>query len=735
MSGRHPTSTFTFDGELVAFEAGDTVLTALVRHGVHPTGGGCLCFGGDCPNCVVSIDGVAYIRACQTKPIAGLAVAAHPPDGEPRLPDRAEVRDTPVRHMHVDVAVLGGGESGLAAAAAARADGLTAAVFDAGDGNEVVGVYAGPLAVVRAPDEMIQAHCAEIVVATGAAEIQPVCPGSHLGGILTVRAAEHLIAAGIGLGAAVAIGEAPRGIDVSVIAGTIVRFEGDASVEAVVVKDASGDESRHVCDTAIVGLGLIPRDSLARMGNGLPVRIVGDAAQPEDLAACPESGVVCPCAGVTVEQLDSVWDRGFREMELVKRATLAGTGTCQGGACLPHLKSFLRDRGGTRQPAFTARPVNRQPTIGEVSAGQYHHAYPRTALDAEHRRLGARMDRIGGWWRPWTYGDPDAEYAAVRNRVSIGDVSTLGKMVLAGPEAEAALQKLYPTNVETIRPGRSRYVLMLNERGYILDDGMVCREPDGERFFLTYTSGGASMAEMWVRDWTSAFDVRWMNLTMSLGAINVTGPSSRELLSLAGFDAEIPFLGHTEADVAGVPCKIFRLSFTGELSYELHHPFARSVDLWRQLMALGADLGIRPHGLETLVRLRLEKGHVIVGQDTDYDSTPRRIQHEWAVRMDKGDFVGRHAITRTDRIPLDRLLVGLELDGEPPFEGAVIWHGEQYAGYITSSTWSPILGRSVMLAWLYEIDGEFPDTITVDGRAARRTSVPFYDPEGIRARA
>ena len=117
------------------------------------------------------------------------------------------------------------------------------------------------------------------------------------------------------------------------------------------------------------------------------------------------------------------------------------------------------------------------------------------------------MDRIGGWWRPWNYGDTTAEYQAVRERVSIGDVSTLGKMIVTGPDAEALLQKIYPSNIATIKPGRSRYVLMLNERGYVFDDGLVARVDDN-RFKLTFTSGGASMAEMWIRDWAAPFDVR-----------------------------------------------------------------------------------------------------------------------------------------------------------------------------------------------------------------------------------
>jgi sarcosine oxidase subunit alpha len=185
-----------------------------------------------------------------------------------------------------------------------------------------------------------------------------------------------------------------------------------------------------------------------------------------------------------------------------------------------------------------------------------------------------------------------------------------------------------------------------------------------------------------------------------------------------------------------VPCHIFRLSFTGELSYELHHPAEHSVTLWRRLLAEGADLGIKPHGLDALLRLRLEKGHVIVGQDTDFDSTPRRIQHEWAVKLEKEFFIGRQAVLRTNKIPLDKLLVGLEMsDNEPPYEGAVMQVNGEYAGFVTSSTYSPVLGKSVMLAWLHLIDGALAEEVVVDGRIARRVPVPFYDKEAGRARA
>jgi glycine cleavage system aminomethyltransferase T len=724
------------DGMPMEFVAGDSALTAMLRAGIQF--GGCLCLAGDCPHCLATVDSVSYVRACQIDARAGMKIARHAASEPPPLPTNNQ-RDTAItaRNLHCDVAVIGQGEAGQAAAAEARSAGKHVITLEARDGQEAIGVYPGPLVVARTEGGMLHVHPREeIIIATGAAEIHPVAPGNHLAGIVTARAAARLAQAGIDLGRLVAIGTPPDGVAAECVEGEILRFEGDARVTAVVVRDATGKERRVECDTVSVGLGLQPRDALARMGNGLRVRAVGDAARASDIPPCPKAGTVCHCSGVSVEDLESVRERGFHELELVKRATLAGTGACQGSVCLPHIRSFLAASGEPLQPPFTARPVTRQLTIGEVAAGSFHQATPRTALDAEHRRLGAQMERMGGWWRPWNYGDVTKEYWAVREAVSLCDVSTLGKMIVSGPDALELLERLYPTKVSTIKPGRSRYALLLDDRGYVLDDGMICRDSE-TRFTLSFTSGGSTVAELWVRDWAESwgFDVRILNQTMSLGAINVTGPLAKELLARAGLADPPQYLHHKQAMVAGIECRVFRLSFTGEVSFELHTASADSVALWRSLMKLGADLGIQPHGLETLMRLRLEKGHIIVGQDTDFDSTPRRLDHEWAIKPDKPEFVGKQAVLRTNKVPLDRQLVGLEMEGEAPLEGAVLWNGNEYAGYLTSSAFSPALGRSVMLGWLKLFDGELPAEITINERIARRVATPFYDPEGNRARA
>jgi sarcosine oxidase subunit alpha len=438
---------------------------------------------------------------------------------------------------------------------------------------------------------------------------------------------------------------------------------------------------------------------------------------------------------VTVGDLEDAWSKGYTELELLKRATFAGIGTCQGGACLPHLRSWIAARTGEVPAPFTARPGARQLTLAEAAADATVDVFRRTPLHDEHLALGARMDRFGGWWRPWHYGDAVAEYWVVREGVSIGDVSTLGKLVVSGPDVVEALERIYPCHVADIAPGRSRYALLLNERGHVMDDGMILRESE-TRFVLSFTSGGAANAEMWLRDWIDTWGLRVpvMDRTMSLAAINVTGPLAGALLRRLGLVEPPKFLRHVRAEVAGVPCHVMRLSFTGEAAWELHHPVDRSVELWRALMDAGRSAGIRPHGLQALFGLRLEKGHVIVGMDTELDTTPRRIGMDWAARMDKPWFIGRAALERTARVSDERRWVGFSMAGPAPVEGTPIFDraGGEVVGNVTGSWHSPLLGKTLMLGWQRRPPHD--DRVVIDGREAVVTPTPFYDPEGHRAR-
>jgi sarcosine oxidase subunit alpha len=725
---------FALDDQPLDYVDGDSIAVAVLRSGQHPQHGGTLCLAGDCGNCSADVDGIAYTRTCLTAARPGLRVRRHPAIGGPVIdhdppPNPVRPPGAPhvdLRRQRVDVVVIGAGESGTAAAAEARATGRDVMVLDSHHGHDVVGVYPGPQVVVRlggADGEtgVLHVHADEVIIATGAAELHPVCEGNMLRGILTRGAAAELVARGVPLGRMATIG-----LD------DLARFDGiDGRVSAVVYSDGRIEP----CDTAVVTSDRrAPRDLLARMTSDPAVRLVGPAATRFELPPCPTAGVVCPCSKVTVADLQIVWDKGFQHLELVKRAALCGTGTCQGGVCLPHLRSFVTERSGAVAEPFTGRPASRQLTLGEAAADVHLDAFRRSALHHEHVSLGADMDRFGGWWRPWNYGDHLSEYWAVREGVSLGDVSTLGKMIVSGPDVVEALERLYPTTIADIRPGRSRYVLLLNERGHLIDDGMVCRE-SATRFVLTFTSGGASFAEAWVRDWieTWGLDVHIMDRTLSLGAINVTGPLAGELLRRVGLADPPRFLHHLHADVAGVACHVMRLSFTGEASFELHHPVAHSVELWRALLHAGRDLGVKPHGLQALFALRLEKGHVIVGMDTELDSTPRRLNMDWAVKMDKPDFVGRTSLARTAGLSDQRRLFGFTMSGPAPTEGSPIFVGDIIVGHVASSFMSPVLGKVVMLGW--QKHAPFVDVVTIDGREAHIADTPFYDPEGLRARA
>lgn len=218
------------DGQPIAFEPGDSIAIAIVRSGAAPGRGGTLCLAGDCGNCLGVVDGIAYVRTCQVPARPGIVIERHPADGNPPLPVDGAPRDIPVARSAAGVLVIGAGDGGRRV----EADRDDALVVDEQDGDEVVGIYAGPTVIVRRSTGMLHVEVDEVVVATGAAEIQPVCQGNDLDGLLTVRAAERLRDAGVEL-------EAP----VVTVGRELWRFEGDASgrVRAVVTHDAAGAEA------------------------------------------------------------------------------------------------------------------------------------------------------------------------------------------------------------------------------------------------------------------------------------------------------------------------------------------------------------------------------------------------------------------------------------------------------------------------------------------------------------
>jgi hypothetical protein len=302
------------DGRPIPFVAGDSVAIAMLRASQTPAGGGTLCLTGDCGNCIAQVDGVAYVRTCQQRAYPGLSVTRHPTDGLPPLASVGEHhmaspigRDLEVLRAEVDVAVIGGGDSGRETAAMAERAGKRVLVLDAEGGDEVVGIYPGPMLVVRTPTLMLHVYPAEIVVATGAAEIHPVVPGNDLEGIVTARAAAKLHAAGVDLGAAVAIGTPPEGVPCIPVAGQLMRIEGDerGRVRAVVTADDwIGAETTTPCETLILGLGSAPRDlyvqrhdrrrPAGRLGSRLPGARAAQALEPGLSRDVPGRGLPAP---------------------------------------------------------------------------------------------------------------------------------------------------------------------------------------------------------------------------------------------------------------------------------------------------------------------------------------------------------------------------------------------------------------------------------------------------------
>jgi sarcosine oxidase, subunit alpha len=252
------------------------------------------------------------------------------------------------------------------------------------------------------------------------------------------------------------------------------------------------------------------------------------------------------------------------------------------------------------------------------------HLEPRklSPLHARHEAAGAQMVWTGQWRRALDYGDVEAEVRAVHESLGVIDVSTLGKIVFEGPDAAELLERLYPNRFADLAPGRVRYGVLTSDGGRIMDDGTVARLGD-ELFYVTTTSTGSESVCEWFEWWNAVwgYDVEIVNLTGTLAAMNLAGPEAREALSrLTAADVSndaFRYLDAKEIEVAGVPCLGLRLGFVGELGYELHCPASAAEYLWDALVGQGA----KPFGLDPQRVLRLEKAHVIIGQDTDSEST------------------------------------------------------------------------------------------------------------------
>ena len=459
---------------------------------------------------------------------------------------------------------------------------------------------------------------------------------------------------------------------------------------------------------------------------------------------------------IQLKDIDHAVQEGFDNLELLKRYSTFGMGPSQGKhANLNVLRVLCRltKQNLEALEMTTARPFVSPVALGHL-AGRIFSPHRETPLHCRHKQAGASFMPAGNWLRPEYYAVPGKsrreaiaeEVAAVRDRVGLIDVGTLGKLEISGPDAAAFIERMYTGRFAKLRPGMTRYVLMCDESGVIIDDGVAARlGPD--RFYVTTTTSGSDAVAREMRRWAIVWGMKvvLVNATGGYAAMNLAGPHSRRVLeSLTNVDLEpeaFPYLGVREGEVAGVAVRLLRVGFVGEWGYEIHVRADSALWVWDRLMEAGKEFGVQPFGVEAQRVLRLEKGHVIIGQDTDGLTHPFEAGMGWAVKMDKPFFVGQRSLNILSNKPLTRTLVGFSLpeshSGPLPKECHLVIDSGEIAGRVTSVTFSPTLGRVIGLAYVKPEQAKSGNSIQirVDRAEMIRATVvrtPFYDPENLR---
>jgi sarcosine oxidase subunit alpha len=476
---------------------------------------------------------------------------------------------------------------------------------------------------------------------------------------------------------------------------------------------------------------------------------------------------------VTAADIALAAREGFVASEHLKRYTTLGMGTDQGKtgniAGLALLAALTgRDIGETAAPT-TFRPPYVPVTFGLLAGrarGQLADPVRVTPMHQWHQAAGGVFEDVGQWKRPRYYPKPGEdmmaavrrECLAARDGVAVLDASTLGKIEVSGPDAGQFLDRIYINRWQNLAAGHCRYGVMCRDDGMVFDDGVGARLA-ADRFFLTTTTGNAATVLDWLEEWLQTewpeLDVFCASVTEEWANATLVGPKAREVLTLlapglALDSAAFPHMTLRETDVAGIPARIFRVSFSGELSYEINVPADQGLRLWEQLIAAGEPLGITSYGTEAMHVMRAEKGYIIVGQETDGSVTPVDLGLGGLIARDK-DFLGRRSLARSDIVRRDRKqLVGLlpHNPGEVLPEGAALVDvlGEMppvlpgprpgMVGHVTSSYFGARIGRSFALALVRDGRARHGEPVwaPLPGRtiAARICPPVFYDPEGTR---
>lgn len=420
----------------------------------------------------------------------------------------------------------------------------------------------------------------------------------------------------------------------------------------------------------------------------------------------------------------------YRSIEHIKRYTALGFGTDQGKLSNVNGFAIAAEALGKPIPSVgttTYRPAYSPVTFGTLAGAHEGDTFePRrtTAMHAAHIARGAEFEPVGQWLRPWYFPKSgenidkavQRECLAARRGVAMMDASTLGKIEIRGKDTREFLNRVYANAWTGLAPGKCRYGLMLDENGMVMDDGVTSCISDGH-FLMTTTTGGAARVLNWLESWHQTewpdLDIYMTSVTDHWATAAVVGPKSRAVLAkvCSGIDlspASFKFMDWREGTVAGVPARVFRISFSGELAFEVNVEAGYGHHVWEALMAAGAEFAMTPYGTETMHVLRAEKGFIIVGQDTDGSMTPFDLDMAWAVSLKKPfSFIGKRSLSRSDTASEGRKQLAGLLTDDPSIvlkEGAQIIAapGGQppvpMLGHVTSSYYSAELGRSIALA-------------------------------------
>ena len=471
---------------------------------------------------------------------------------------------------------------------------------------------------------------------------------------------------------------------------------------------------------------------------------------------------------VTAADLELAQREGYESVEHTKRYTTFGMATDQGKTSNLNGLGVISEASGRTIPEVgitTFRPPYTPFSFGSIAGSLTKDLFlpvRRTAIYQWHVDKGAVFEPVGQWRRAYSYpraGETnhqsiDREILSVRNKAGLLDASTLGKIEIKGPDAAEFLDRMYTNMFSTLKVGKCRYGLMMNELGFLTDDGVTVRlGPD--HFLMHTTSGGADRIAAWLEEWLQTewthYKVFVTNVTEQWSQFAIAGPKAREVLKKLSpnFDLSneaLPHMSFVEGKLGPYPVRVYRISFSGELSYELATPANYGLGLWKEIIAAGEEFGLEPYGTEALHVLRAEKGYIVVGDETDGTTTPIDVGLDGLVSKKKADFIGKRSLEQAYlKGPNRKQLVGLltedpndvlpdgayavrQVKDKPPME---------MIGQVTSSYRSPTLGRSIAMALIENGRNRMGETISFPlpgGKVvrARITDTVFYDKEGAK---